>query len=177
MAKTIQLLTTEESVKMLAVLDDNIAANYLRAAILEAQEVGLRDIIGGALLDALKERTATNTLTGAYLTLVEDYAQFYLAYKCRAELLGKVAYKVGNAGVVKTSDEHLTPATAGEIEAVQAEAQAKADYYAYRLQRWVCDNAAALPELCESDAAQIRANLRSAATCNLWLGGPGGERL
>lgn len=176
MAKTIQLLTTEESVKMLAVLDDNLAPNYLRAAILEAQEVGLRDILGGALLDTLKERTEAGTLDGYYRTLVEDFAQFYLAYKCRAELLGKVAYKVGNAGVIKTTDENITPATASELESVQAEAQAKADYYAYRMQRWLCENFAQFPELCEITRSQIRANLYSAATCGLWLGGPGGER-
>ena len=54
----IRLLTTADNVKMIAVLDDNVADNYLRAAIMEAQEVGLRGVLGTPLLEALKDKAA-----------------------------------------------------------------------------------------------------------------------
>lgn len=175
MANTMQLLTTEANVKALAVLDDNLAGNYLRAAIMEAQEIDLRRIVGTSLLEALKSKAAAGTLDGPYKELVDNYVQFFLAYQTRAQLLPKVAYKAGNMGVIKTSDENVTPASSGEIVAEIARAQAKADYSAYRMQLWLLDNRAQLPELRECDCRQIHACLRSAATCGVWLGGPRGH--
>lgn len=174
----VQLLTTEENVKMLAVLDDNIAGKYLRAAMLEAQEVGLRGILGSALLGALKERASARTLTGAYAELVNSYAVFYLAYATKAQLVPKVAYKVGNAGVLKhtaSDEDRMGAASAGEIEAEVSRAQAQADFHAYRMQGWLLEHASELPELTQRDSDRIRACLRSAASCGIWLGGARGD--
>ena len=173
----ITLLTTEANVKLLATLDDNLAGHYLRGAIMEAQEVGLRSIIGSNLLDELKRRSAAGTLADQYADLVNGYVQFYLAYQARVELLPKIAHKAGNLGVVKTDDEHCTPVTRDELAADIAEAQAKADFHCYRLQNYLLDNYALFPELRSCDCRRIQANLYSAATCGLWLGGPGGGDL
>lgn len=173
----IQLLTTEANVKLLATLDDNLAANYLRGAIMEAQEVGLRSILGTNLLEALKAKSAAGTLADQYAELVNGYVQFYLAYKSRAELLPKIAHKAGNLGVVKTDDEHCTSVSANELAGDVAEAQAKADYHCYRMQQYLLDNYNLFPELRACDCRRIKANLYSAASCGIWLGGPGGGPL
>lgn len=172
----VQLLTTEENVKMLAVLDANIAPNYLYPAIMEAQEVGLRNIIGSNLLEALKTMASQGTLTGYYATLINEYAVYYLAYQTKAELLPKLAYKAGNAGVTKYEkrEDGVVSASAAEIEAEIARAQAKADYHCYRMQLWLKDNASELPELTERDCNKINACLRSATSCGIWLGGARG---
>lgn len=170
----IRLLTTEANVKLLATLDDNLASNYLRGAIMEAQEVYLRSILGSNLLDALKAKDAAGTLEDQYAELVNGYVQFYLAYQARVELLPKIAHKAGNLGVVKTDDEHCTPVSANELAADVAEAQAKADYHCYRMQRYLLENYNLFPELRACDCRRIKANLYSAATCGIWLGGPGG---
>lgn len=174
MANEVKLLTTEENVKMIAVLDENLAGNYLRAAIMEAQEIGLRGILGTALLESLKAKAAAKTLAGEYEVLVNSFVQFYLAYAAKAELLPKVAYKTGNAGVIKTRTDGIEPASGQEVATEIARAQAKADYYCYRMQNYLLANRAAFPELSEGDCRQIRACLYSAATCGIWLGGPRG---
>ena len=129
----IQLLTTADNVKMIAVLDDNVADNYLRAAIMEAQEVGLRGVLGTPLLEALKDKASRGELTGAYAELVNSYAVYYLAYATKAELLHKLAYKASNAGVVKADAEGYEAASATEIDTEVARAQAKADFHCYRM--------------------------------------------
>ena len=174
MAK-VKLLTTEENVKMIGVLDENLAGNYLRAAIMEAQEVGLRRILGSALLDALKAEAEAASLAGAHADLVNNFVQFYLAYAAKAELLPKVAYKTGNAGVIKTRTDGIEPANAQEIATEVARAQAKADYYCYRMQGYLLEHLAEFPELTAGDCNAIRACLYSAASCGIWLGGPRGD--
>lgn len=172
----IQLLTTTDNVKMIAVLDDNVADNYLRAAIFEAQEVGLRGIVGSTLLDALKAKAKAGTLAGEYAALVNNHAVFYLAYATKAELLPKLAYKASNAGVVRAQTEGYTPATAAEVQAEVARAEAKRDYYAYQMQLWLRANADALPELTAHDCDRINACLRSANNqIGIWLGGARGN--
>ena len=173
----IQLLTTTNNVRMIAVLDDNVADNYLRAAMFEAQESGLRGIIGSTLLDAIKAKLFNgDELTSAEYTLVNTYAVFYLAYATKAELLPKLAYKASNAGVVKAQTEGYVAATAAEIQAEVARAEAKRDYYAYQMQLWLRANADALPELTAHDCDRINACLRSANNqIGIWLGGARGN--
>ena len=172
----IQLLTTTDNVKMIAVLDDNVADNYLRAAMFEAQEVGLRGIVGSTLLDALKAQATAGTLAGKYAELVNGHIVFYLAYATKAELLPKLAYKASNAGVVKAQTEGYVAATAAEIQAEVARAEAKRDYYAYQMQLWLRANADALPELTAHDCDRINACLRSANNqIGIWLGGARGN--
>ena len=87
----------------------------------------------------------------------------------------KVSFKVGNFGVSRSNDENLSGATFDEIGKLQYYYQSKADFCKLELQTWLLDNRALFPELRACDCDKIRANLHSAATCGLWLGGPRGK--
>lgn len=49
------LLTSEEFVKSISNISDNLAGKYMLPAIREAQEINLREILGDALTDKLKK--------------------------------------------------------------------------------------------------------------------------
>ena len=172
------LLTSESFVKSVMSISDNIAGKYIQPSIREAQEVGLRTILGSALLDKLKALVSSHTVEDngneAYAALL-DKAQYYLAYQTVVELLPRISYKVGNFGVSKSSDENLQVATFDEISKMQYYYQSKADYYCILLQQWILENKETLPELGENKCGQIRANLHSAASSGVWLGGPRGK--
>ena len=53
--------------------------------------------------------------------------------------------------------------------------QGKADACCVTLQQWLLDNRDAFPELDDCSCRAIRANLRSAASCGIWLGGVRGR--
>ena len=64
-------ITSADFVKAATDISDNIAGKYLIPAIREAQEIYLRPIIGGRLLDALKDVVASGgTFSGVRLDLV-----------------------------------------------------------------------------------------------------------
>lgn len=177
--------------KSVTSISDNVAGQYLLPSIREAQETGLRRILGDALLERLKQLAPVIMQKGAfsrdysddfdvdpnedYRTLL-DRCQYYLAYTAVVELCGKVGYKIANMGVVRTSDEHVSPVSHDEIGKTEYYWQSKADAYAYRLQGWLLEHRALYPELTECHCGRIRANLRSAATSGLWLGGVRGRR-
>ena len=112
----------------------------------------------------------------AYKDLV-DKCQYFLAYSAIVEICVKTNYKVANFGVSKTQDENLQTASFDEMSKIQYYYQAKADAAAYDLERWILARRADYPELRESDCEQVRAHLRTAASCGIWLGGPRGRRL
>lgn len=174
------LLTSETFVKSVMSISDNVAGKYILPSLREAQEIGLRGILGDTLLDTLKELVRTGGIDeagkAAYKALVNQ-CRFYLAYKTVVEVTTKVSYKVGNFGVAKTTDDNIQLASQDEIAKLQYYYQGKADYYCDILQRWVLDNRAAFPELDSCTCRKIRSNLYSAASCGIWLGGPRGRNL
>lgn len=173
------LLTSEKFVKSVTNIDDNIAGKFLQPSIREAQDVKLREILGGALLQRLKSLVAEDTIGEPvfhdYQELLDE-CQYYLAYTAIVDVMNK-QYKIANAGVVKTPDDRVNTATDTELYANIAYYQSKADSYAYLLQTWLLQNRTRYPELTYTECCRLRSNLYSAATCGIWLGGPRGKRL
>lgn len=178
MAKIVALLTSEDFVKSISPISDNLSGKYLLSAIREAQEVHLKSVIGSALLERCKELFASASLddpeNADYAELVER-CRYYLAYMAIAECVPKVSFKVANAGVVRTTDEHLHAPSYAEVALVEKQYRNKADFYCYELQKWLCANRSLFPELTECDCERIGANLRSSASCGIFLGGARGK--
>lgn len=178
MTISVQLLTSEDIVKGLLPVSANLAGEYLSAAMFEAQEIGLKGIMGATLLAALKAHETASDWAQypAYKTLKEE-CQYYLAYKTIAGVLPKVSYKICNAGAVQTSDQNVQNLSREAIDAMIEDYTAKADHFCFELQKWLCAHLADFPELGGDEGEAIRANLYSAASCGIWLGGPRGQRL
>lgn len=175
MAKEI-LLSSEAFVKEVTSASDNLSGKYILPSLREAQEIGLKGILGDCLLAKLKEMVKTGTLFGAYKRLV-DHCQYYLAYQTIVEVTNKVSYKIGNFGVTKTTDENLQVASQDEIAKMQYYYQSKADACCLDLQNFILENKADYPELSECACRRIEANLHSAATCGIFLGGARGRKI
>ena len=181
------LLTSERFVKDATSISDNLAGKYLLPSIREVQETRLRGTLGACLLERVKylvgtrdpqtgERLIDDPANAAYKELVQQ-VQYFLAYAAVAEVCMKTSMKVANFGVVKTTDENAAVAPYDEMAKTK-------DYYVFKsddalatLQRWLLDNRADLPELSDCACAAIRANLRSANSSGLFLGGARGKIL
>lgn len=170
------LLTEEKFVKGLVNIDENLANKYLRSALIEAQEIELREILGDCLLDTLKGMVQENTLEGMYNLLVEK-CQYVLAYKAITNLCMTTTYKVANVGAVTTSDDNVTNLTWSDLVGLRSYYTHKADGFVYQLQTFLLQNKSAFPELKECDCVRIKSHLRTASTCGLWLGGVRGRKL
>ena len=172
------LLTSETFVKEASSISDNMAGKYLRSSIREAQEIYYRGIVGDGLLDRLKALVASGEITletNAQYKALLDRSQDFLANRAIVQLLAKIEAKVVNLGVVKTRDENVDNLSQDEVAKKQYYYQTNADSACLLLQNWLLENAAAFPELDECACRHIHANLRSAASCGLFLGGPRGK--
>lgn len=168
------LLTSEQFVKSVTNVSDNLAGKYILPSIREAQEQGLKGILGDCLLSKVKHLFETNSLEGIYKEVV-DHCQYYLAYSAIVEVTNKVSFKIGNFGVAKSQDENLQVASYDEIVKMQYYYQTKVDAYCLELQQWLLQNRESIPELTECHCRRLSSNLQSAASCGVYLGGARGK--
>ena len=173
------LLSSEAFVKSVTSVSDNLSGKYILPSLREAQEIGLRGILGDSLLAKLKglvlDKSVNEDANVMYKELI-DRCQYYLAYMTIVEVANKTSFKVGNFGVAKSQDENLQVATQDEIAKMQYYYQSKADACCLDLQNWLIDNRTSFPELSDCDCRRISSNLYSAATCGIFLGGARGKR-
>lgn len=169
------LLTSETFVKSVTNVSDNLAGKYILPSIREAQEQGLKSILGDCLLSKVKHLFNTDSLDGIYKELV-DHCQYYLAYAAIVEVTNKVSFKIGNFGVAKSTDENLQVASYDEIVKMQYYYQTKVDAYCLELQQWLLQNKGEIPELTECHCRRLSSNLQSAASCGVYLGGGRGKK-
>ena len=172
------LLSSEAFVKSVTSASDNLSGKYFLPSLREAQEIGLRGILGDDLLAKLKDLRKDGKLEtesgGVYKTLV-DHCQYYLAYMTIVEVTAKISYKIGNFGVTKTQDENLQVASQDEIGKMQYYYQSKADACCLDLQNFLLEHRKDYPELTECSCHKIESNLLSAASCGIFLGGGRGK--
>lgn len=171
------LLISEDKIKTLSGLDDNIWGKNLLPAVREAQEIGLQGIIGSCLYERLCSMVEDGSIMDneniAYKTLLDNQIQYYLLYKVISDLIPIIGVKLGNIGVVISNDEHVQNLTEDERSRVDTYYEQKADWYTKRLQDFLKANKELFPELncgCECDG-NVKPNLESAASTGLWLGG------
>ena len=167
-------LTNENYVRNLTNLDNNIQSKFLLSAIREAQEIGFQDIVGGVMFKKLKDLVGTGNINlpsnKAYKDLVDE-AQLYLAYQSIVNLCLISSVKISNGGLQQTSDENLTVLDINDTFIVEGQYEKKADFFAERLQRYILRNIKDLPEITETKCNEMKSNLYSAASTNLFLGG------
>ena len=175
------LLISEKYIKENCEISDNVSGKFLQSAIKEAQDLKLTPILGDALVAKLKalvaDRTITEEANAAYKFLLDKYVQRFLMWTVKVDIAHTTSYKLSNFGVTKTSDENMQVASKDEIIADQDYSQAKADAYCNYMQNYLLDNRALYPELSENKLHQMKANLYSAASCGVFLGGARGKKI
>ena len=77
------LLTNEDFVRSITLIDNNVQSKFLLSAIREAQEVGLQEIIGTSMMNKLKSLVDDGSINeeyNIYYKSLLDEAQLYIAY-------------------------------------------------------------------------------------------------
>lgn len=170
------LLTNENIIKSVTNIFDNMSGTYLLPSIKTAQDIDLEDVLGTVLMEELQKEVYENEFKEDYKFLLDEYVQPFLTYASIVRLIPIVAYKITNAGIVKTDDEKMTGLAPNEVDKVRTEYQRIADSYKSKLGRYLMANSNLYPELRQCrDMSDIRANIYDYATCGIYLGGKRGK--
>lgn len=161
-------------------LSDNVQDKFLQTALREAQNIGLQEILGTALLDKIKTLVSGGTISdsenAAYKEICDE-AQLYLFYATMENLLYITNFKVSNGGIQQTKDEHLDVLDIDDTGKLKSFYTNKKDFYCSSLQRKLLRlyNQGSIPELTDNDAYNIKSTLSTSSSTGLWLGGARGK--
>jgi len=136
-----KLLITDNEITQGSMLGGSIDVERLRQCVLDAQVTRLEELLGQELFDYFQE---TETPTGLYLTLLNDYIKPFLIKQSELEYLKIGAFNIANNGIFLQAPQNTQAVSDQNISLLIAQARSKADMFADRMVRWLCKNL--LPE-------------------------------
>ena|SRR3990167_288224 len=139
------LFISEQYLKDLSVLDENVDMKLLRISILEAQEMHIRHAIGSGIYDQLVSQKAAGTLTALNTTLLDTYIAPALKQYAMYEGASYLSFKFTNKSIVKKNSENSTAIEGYDIVRFMDDFKRKGEYYLERMRKYLIENNADYP--------------------------------
>lgn len=139
MAKAL-LITRKDVIKFTA-MSGGIDTDKFIQFVSIAQDKHIENYLGTDLLEAIQTKITGSTLTGDYLTLVNEYCKPALIHWTMVEFLPYSSYTIAQKGVFKHSSENADTASRDEIDYLLEKERNTAQYYTERLIEYLSFNA------------------------------------
>lgn len=137
-------------------LNGNIDTDKFIQYVKIAQEIHVQNYLGTDLYEKIQTDIEASSLSGAYLTLVNDYIKPMLIHWAMVEFLPFSAYTIANNGVYKRSSENATNVEKNEIDFLIEKERNIAQYYTNRFIDYMSFNASAnFPEYYTNTNADV----------------------
>ena len=170
------LLISENYLRSAFMISDNVQSKFILQAVKTAQEIYFQAIVGSCLYERLLEGVRNNDLKTSERELL-GVAKRFIGTRAIAELCTITTFKINNIGLNITHDDNVETLGVEDTMYVRRHYIYESDHYARRLQEWILEHRSEFPELCSCGCDKMRANLYSAATCGIFLGGARGRSL
>tara|TARA_S200002703_G_scaffold154380_1_gene157079 strand:+ start:214 stop:714 length:501 start_codon:yes stop_codon:yes gene_type:complete len=140
------LLVTRKDIIKFSALNGNVDTDKFIQYIKIAQDIHIQNYLGTDLLNKIEGYILSDTLTGDYLTLVNDWIKPCLIHWALVEYLPFAAYTVSNKGVFKHSSENAENVSKEEVDFLLEKERDTAQYYTDRLINHLSFNNSKYPE-------------------------------
>lgn len=129
-----------------SILDGNVDTDKFIPFIKVAQQIQIQNYLGTDLYNKISNDIDAHTLTGNYLTLVNDYIQPMLIWYAQSEYFIYAAYQIKNGGVYKHTPENSETVSKEEVDYLVNKARNTAEYYTKRFIDYMAFNQTLFPE-------------------------------
>lgn len=173
-------LINPSSIKEITNISDNLSDKYIRSALRESQDIGLNQILGTRLLEKLYTLVSTGRIKDAenakYKRLLDNHIGYYLAYETITNVVVIASVKIDNAGAVTSDSEKTNSLDLKDVFRIENYYRQKSDFYKARLQAYLRMEHDNFPELEYEDAYNTLAEIETAYTSSIFLGGKRGKK-
>jgi hypothetical protein len=129
-----------------SILDGNIDTDKFIQFIKIAQQIDVRNYLGSELYNRISNDITNSTLSGNYLTLVNDYIQPMLIHFAMVQYLPFAAYQIKNGGIYKHQSENAESVSKDEVDYLVQKERDFAEYYTKRFIDYMAFNQTLFPE-------------------------------
>ena len=129
-----------------SILDGNVDTDKFIQFIKIAQQIDVRNYLGSELYNRISNDITNSTLSGNYLTLVNDYIQPMLIHFAMVQYLPFAAYQIKNGGIYKHQSENAESVSKDEVDYLVQKERDFAEYYTKRFIDYMSFNQTLFPE-------------------------------
>lgn len=140
------LLISRKDVVKFTAMNGKVDTDKYIQYIKIAQDIHIQNYLGTDLFEAIQTKIIDASLTGAYLTLVNDWIKPCLIHWAMVEYLPFAAYSISNKGVFKHGSENAENVSKEEIDFLMEKERDTAQYYTDRLINHLSFNNSIYPE-------------------------------
>lgn len=152
-------------------VDENVDMKQINPTIWQCQIQHIQNVLGTKLYDKILSDISTSTLTGDYLTLVDDYCSDALVYWVMYEVQIPLLFKFRDKNVSKKSSDNAFPISTKELSRIENRYKDKAEFFTKRISDYLCTNSALFPEYnTENEFDEVRPQ-DGKATVSVYLKG------
>jgi len=145
---TTTFIISEEKLRQFTDINDNLDSKLIKNAVREAQDIYLQRLTGTTLYETILAKIDTNTLTGKYQVLVDDFVQPMLIYAAYWEALDAIYTRPRNNGLLQpTGGENSEKADGTWYNRKRQMVENKMEYYGERLTNYLIQNESQFPQL------------------------------
>ena len=134
------------TLKRNSIIDGNVDVDKFIQFIKIAQQIHIKNYLGTDLYNKISADIVADSLTGDYLTLVNDYIQPMLIHYAMVDYLPFAAYQIKNGGIFKHSSETAETVSKSEVDYLVNKEREFAEYYTRRFIDYMAFNQASFPE-------------------------------
>lgn len=141
----VRLITSQE-IKFNTPLGGNVDPDKYLNFIDDVQIMVLENVLGTKLYDKILADFDSNSLSGLYLLMFNDYIKPVLWHSVFAEYVKIGTLTVGNGGIYRHLSDSSQLASDQDISMILKSYESRADTYIGRLDRFLCDKESEIPE-------------------------------
>ena len=159
---TTTLFISENKLKNFTDLNNSLDPELLKNAVREAQDINIQRMLGYNLYQKLITDVNNSTLTGYYLTLMNEYLQDTLLYWSYYEALESIWLRPRNNGLlIPNGGVEASAVDSNTYDKKRQSVKNKAEWYAERMVGWLIDNQTQFPEFGTETGMEIYPDQRS----------------
>lgn len=128
------------------IIDANVDTDKYIQFIKIAQEIHVRNFLGSDLYNKISSDIESDSLSGDYLTLKNEYIVPMLIHYAMVDYLPFAAYQIKNGGVFKHTSENSTSVDKAEVDYLVNKERDFAEYYTRRFIDYMSFNNSKFPE-------------------------------
>jgi len=129
-----------------SIIDGNVDIDRFIGFLKIAQQIHIRNYLGTDLYNKISSDIVAGSLSGDYLSLVNDYVQPMLIHFAMVDYLPFAAYTLKSGGLYKHTSENAETVTKEEVDYLIEKHRDIAEYYTRRFIDHMSFNQSSFPE-------------------------------
>ena len=150
------LFINADYLKRFTHVNGSVEEAYIQPSVMLAQDKYIQSFLGTDLFNKLKTDIAASSLSGDYVTLMNNHVRRVTLWWTMLELIPRMHVRLDNGGLVIRVSEDSQPITKGDLNRELDLARQNAQFYTDRMIDYLCENSSLFPEYSSNSADDIK---------------------